>query len=125
MATLPFLRKFGEREKREKRYKKVAQGPASESEQAVLTNEEDEEVTSAQVCHTTRTTYDGGGKRRERNNRSSNPCLSKGWWGTCSPLSSSSPICSIRLVLRPVCARCKNARTVLSAVPPPRATMCW
>ncbi len=64
-----FLRKFGEREKREKRYKKVAQGPASESEQAVLTNEENEEVTSALVCHTTRTTYDGGGKRRERNNK--------------------------------------------------------
>jgi len=34
-ARQGFLRKFGEREKRKKRHKKVAQRPAAESEQAV------------------------------------------------------------------------------------------
>jgi len=41
-----FLRKFGEREKRETRHKKVAQRPAFESEQAVWANKVIEEVTS-------------------------------------------------------------------------------
>ena len=68
-ARSGFLRKFGEREKREKRHRKVAQRQASESKQAVLPNELNEEVTSFWVFRTTRTMQEGGGKRRERNNK--------------------------------------------------------
>ena len=48
----------------------------------------------------------------------SNPCLSKGWWAICLPLSSSWPICECKPELSIACAACKNADDAPLPLPP-------